>query len=104
MKFVANLLLFLICNIIGFVIGPALYAFLVLKHGMIDYSAASDKLANIETLYMLRVQGTWLICMLFSFSSFFLKSRWKLVFVSLPVILPTILGIAMILSAATTGG
>lgn len=82
MKIFLKVAAFLAVNAVGFSIGPALYAIIVMKMEAIDYQTF-----NMET-YLTRHGIAWGISMIFSLANFFFRGLFKIVFLSLPVLIP----------------
>ena len=97
MKTSITVLLFLLCNIIGFFTGSFIYAIAQI-YKFIDIENSGFTLASMkyEMGFVLMV---WLACAIFSFVSFFLSSlKWKMAFLLFPIIIPLLSSI-MFLSA-----
>ncbi|MGH1376043.1 MAG: hypothetical protein ACRBCK_06810 [Alphaproteobacteria bacterium] len=93
MKTFFSVLIFFVCLAIGFSVGPTLYA-ISLAMNLIDIEATKFDQAAMQ-YGMMVTQVTWLICALFSFSSFFLRGYWKSFFLATPIVLPTLCWIIM---------
>ncbi len=92
MKISLSIFIFFICNFIGLTIVPALYAI-----------APIYKFINIESDFSANMQYdisysmiAWLACALFSFASFFLSRKWKVLFLLAPIVMPFIFSIALL--------
>lgn len=100
MNIFLKVLIFFLINAIGYYVGPTLYALLVLKMGVIDYSNPTIDLAQFEQTYFIRTLLSWGVCAVFSFVSFFLKSSLRFAFLLAPIFIPVVISLFYILSAA----
>ncbi len=90
MKTYIAVLLFFVCNTVGFFTGSFVYA-VALK--FIDIEKSGFGLASMQ-YEMGFVLVIWLVCALFSFTSFFLSSlKWKMAFLLFPIIMPLLTSI-----------
>ncbi len=98
MKTFKTLFQFFIFNFIGFSAPPLVYL-IAIKFNIIDISAEDfdtlgfyNKVANDIPIPIIISQPliTWIACMVFSFSIFFVKGKWKMVFMLAPAIVPAL--------------
>lgn len=87
MGFLQSFLVLFIVNVIGFYVGPILYAVTVVKFRLIEISETGFNYAAMQQ-YLTMANWTWLVCAMFSLSVLFLKGRWKLVFAFAPIAVP----------------
>lgn len=97
MKTIFPVLLFFAANYFGFVIITILYAIAPIK-GFIDVEN-TDFLLNQEN-DMLTIMFMWLTCAIFSFRIFFIKNKWKLFFLTTPIIVPLICSLKLLFEYA----
>lgn len=97
MKTLTPVLLFLLSNIIGYMLVVILYAVAPI-YGFINIET-TDFLLNKE-IDMGIVLVMWLICAIFSFASFFLSRKWKIFFLSAPIIVPLICSLKLLAAYA----
>ncbi len=96
MRTAIKLLIFFLCNVAGFYVGPLLFA-IVLNKRLIDIQNSQLTMNTLESSMGI-ILIAWLACALFSFASFFLKGPWRIVFLTMPIIVPTIFTIMIIRS------
>lgn len=100
MKILIKVLVFFLVNAIGYYVAPSLFALLVLKFDMLDYSNTAINKVNFEQTYFLRTLMTWGICAVFSFAGFFFKSSIRFLFLLAPIFVPLLVGAYYIFTAA----
>jgi len=98
MKTFKKLFQFFIFNLIGFA-APSLVYWASMTFNLVDINADNfDTLSFYSTvvkdtpipIIISQPLITWIVCMLFSFSIFFVKRKWKIIFMLAPTILPTL--------------
>ncbi|MGH1404784.1 MAG: hypothetical protein ACRBDL_11125 [Alphaproteobacteria bacterium] len=82
-------LLFFLCNAIGLNVG-ALYYVLPLKYELININSEAYNAAALQTDMIFKVNLTWLVCALFSFSIFFVHGIWRKIFLLAPIVIPVL--------------
>lgn len=97
MKTIIPVLLFFASNAIGFAIIVILYALAPIK-GIVDVEN-TNFLLNQES-DILTIMLMWMACAIFSFASFFITSKWKIFFLTAPIVIPLICSLKL-LSAYT---
>ena len=75
--------------------GSLIYV-LALKFEFVNISATGFDAAALQQDFMTKVPLTWLVCCLFSFSTFFLRGLWRKFFLLCPIIVPMIYGIILL--------
>lgn len=93
MKTIIPILLFFAANFIGYALIIMSFAIAPIR-GFVDIEN-TNFLLNQET-DMLVVIFMWLACAVFSFASFFKTGKWKIFFLSAPIIVPFIFSIILI--------
>lgn len=86
---VLKIALFLTSNLLGMWM-HAITFWIILSFGM-DFT---DRPGLVQ-IYSLQVMGTWIICALFSFAFFFLKSGWRHFFLLAPAVIPFLFGMVL---------
>ncbi len=94
MKIFTSILVFFICNGLGFFTGSFMYAIAQI-YKFIDIESSNFSLANMQ-YDMGIILSIWLACAIFSFASFFLSIKWKIFFLSAPILMPLITSIVLI--------
>lgn len=94
MKIYLKLLVFFLCNTIGFFIGSFLYAMAQI-YKFIDIENSGFSLASMQ-YDMGVIMIIWLACAIFSFASFFLSKKWKIFFLSMPIAMPFITSLILL--------
>ncbi len=99
MKTIKKLFLFFFCNWLGFTMPAIIYNLATLKFNLIDFENESfDALSFYSNMsgdtpapvMVFEPTVTWIICALFSFAIFFLKGKWRYVFMLAPIVMPTL--------------
>lgn len=93
MKTIIPVLLFFAANFIGFTLISVSFA-VARIYEFVD-TENTNFLLNQET-DMLVVMFMWIACAVFSFTSFFKTGKWKIFFLSAPIIVPFIFSIILI--------
>ncbi len=96
MKIYLTILIFFLCNTIGFFTGSFLYAMAQI-YKFIDIEKSGFSITSMQ-YDMGIILMVWLACAIFSFASFFLSKKWKIVFLSAPIIAPFITSIALLIN------
>jgi len=94
MKIYITVALFFLCNITGFFTGSFMYAVAQI-YRFINIEETGFSIANMQ-YDMGVVLMMWAACAVFSFASFFLSRKWKIVFLAAPVIAPLISSLILI--------
>ena len=95
MKTIFPVLLFFAANIIGYTIVVLLYAIAPLS-GFVDIETSNFLLsqeADMGTIMLI-----WMACAIFSFRTFFIKTKWKIFFLTAPIIMPLICSVKLLSS------
>ncbi len=94
MKIYLKILIFFICNIIGFFTGSFLYAMAQI-YKFIDIENSGFSITSMQ-YDMGTIMIIWLVCAIFSFASFFLSKKWGVFFLSAPIIAPFITSLMLL--------
>ena len=93
MKTIIPVLLFFASNIIGYTTVVVLYAIAPI-YDFIDVETSNfllDKEVDMGIIMLM-----WMTCAIFSFASFFIKSRWRLFFLAAPIVVPLICSLKLL--------
>ena len=96
MNTVLQILLFLVCNAIGFFAVSIVY-FASLTTGLVTAEALQIDQQAFNLRFAGGVPMVWLVCLAFSFSAFFVKSGFKYMLFIAPAIIPLAYGFSVML-------
>lgn len=95
MAYLKNIAVFIFFNAVGFLSAPLCYV-IGIHSGTLDPTDPAFSPAVLHVLFN-GIIITWMICMIFSLASFFLKGFARMIFLLAPVVLPMAYGLRVLL-------
>ena len=91
MKMTTKIALFLLSNTLGLWTHSIMVVLFVLS-GIVDLTEEPYRSLDFADWFSVRVLFCAIVCLVFSFSGFFLRGKWRLFFLTAPAVVPFIFG------------